>query len=277
MSASSSSFERLIKQDRAIVGTSLVVVALLSWIYLFVLAAEMARGDMSLMGMGSLKAMGNMAGAMATVPQPWGITTFILMLVMWWVMMIGMMVPSAMPMILVHARVQRKRHPEENLLSRSGIFTLGYGVAWLGFALVATLLQWALSEAALISPMMVATSRYLGVAIFLAAGAYQLTPLKHICLANCRSPIHFLTTHWRNGRAGVLRMGVDHGTYCVGCCWFLMVILFFGGVMNLLWVAAIAIFVMMEKLIPRGELVSRISGVLMLGFAGYLFAEPWLA
>ena len=277
MSASSSSFERLIKQDRAIVGTSLVVVALLSWIYLFVLAAEMARGDMSLMGMGSLKAMGNMAGAMATVPQPWGITTFILMLVMWWVMMIGMMIPSAMPMILVHARVQRKRHPEENLLSRSGIFTLGYGVAWLGFALVATLLQWALSEAALISPMMVATSRYLGVAIFLAAGAYQLTPLKHICLANCRSPIHFLTTHWRNGRAGVLRMGVDHGTYCVGCCWFLMVILFFGGVMNLLWVAAIAIFVMMEKLIPRGELVSRISGVLMLGFAGYLFAEPWLA
>jgi len=277
MSASSSSFERLIKQDRAIVGTSLVVVALLSWIYLFVLAAEMARGDMSLMGMGSLKAMGNMAGAMATVPQPWGITTFILMLVMWWVMMIGMMIPSAMPMILVHARVQRKRHPEENLLSRSGIFTLGYGVAWLGFALVATLLQWALSEAALISPMMVATSRYLGVAIFLAAGAYQLTPLKHICLANCRSPIHFLTTHWRNGRAGVLRTGVDHGTYCVGCCWFLMVILFFGGVMNLLWVAAIAIFVMMEKLIPRGELVSRISGVLMLGFAGYLFAEPWLA
>ncbi|MCZ6453122.1 MAG: DUF2182 domain-containing protein [Alphaproteobacteria bacterium] len=267
----------MIKQDRAIVGASLVVVALLSWIYLFVLAVEMARGDKSLMGMGSMKAMGNIAGAMATDPQPWGITTFILMLVMWWVMMIGMMIPSAMPMILVHARVQRKRHPEENLMSRSGIFTLGYGVAWFGFALVATLLQWALSEAALISPMMVATSRYLGVAIFLAAGAYQLTPLKHICLANCRSPIHFLTTHWRNGRAGVLRMGIDHGTYCVGCCWFLMAILFFGGVMNLLWVAAIAIFVMMEKLIPRGDLVSRISGVLMLGFAGYLIAEPWLA
>ena len=277
MSAPTGVLEGLIRRDRAIVGASLAAVTLLSWIYLIVLGLQMSQGDMSLMGMGTMKAIGNMAGSMAMDPQPWSIATFVLMLVMWWVMMIGMMIPSAAPMILVYARVQRKRHPDESLMSRSSIFTLGYAVAWLGFALIATLLQWALSEAALLSPMMASTSRYLGAAIFLAAGLYQLTPLKHVCLAHCRTPIHFLTTHWRNGRVGVLRMGVDHGTYCVGCCWFLMAMLFFGGVMNLLWVGAIAIFVMVEKLMPRGQLLARVSGALMLAYAGYLVAEPWLA
>ena len=270
MSDSDSTLERLLKRDGAIVIGSLAVLTLLSWLYLVVLNLDMAQGDMSLMGMAS------MGGGMAMELQPWTVLTFALMFAMWWIMMVGMMIPSAAPMILIYARVQRKKLPDENPVLRSGIFSLGYVIAWLVFSLVATLLQWALGEAALLSPMMIATSHYLGAAILLAAGIYQLTPLKQACLAKCRSPIHFLTTHWRNGNAGALKMGIDHGRYCVGCCWFLMALLFFGGVMNLLWVAAIAILVLLEKLLPRGDLVAKISGGLMLAFAGYLVVAPWL-
>ena len=216
---------------------------------------------------------------MTMEPQPWTWLTFVLMVIMWWIMTIGMMVPSAAPMILIFTGVQRKKLPDENPVLRGGLFTLGYVVIWLGFSICATLLQWGLGTAALLSPMMVSTSHILGAAIFAAAGVYQFTPLKSAGLAHCRPPIYFLSAHWRNGDLGALRMGLDHGIYCVGCCWFLMALLFVGGVMNLLWVAAIAIFVLLEKVLPKGLRISRGSGVVMLGLSVFVgahgLAELW--
>jgi predicted metal-binding membrane protein len=195
------------------------------------------------------------------------------MLVMWWVMMIGMMVPSAAPMILIFARVQRKTLPDQNPGLRIALFALGYLLLWLTFSLGATSLQWGLGYVALLSPMMVGSSKYLGPAIFFAAGIYQLTPLKQACLAHCRSPITFLSSYWRNGDWGAFRMGLAHGAYCVGCCWFLMGLLFFGGVMNLFWIAAIAIFVLLEKVLPAARLISRVSGIGMLCFSVFLLSQ----
>jgi predicted metal-binding membrane protein len=273
--------ETLLRRDRWIAGACLLALTLLAWGYLVLLAAEMAQGDMGLMGMGAIGRMSAMttdtAMGMAMAPQPWTAATFALMALMWWVMMIGMMIPSAAPMILLYARVLRRNLPDASPASGIAGFTLGYLLAWAAFSAAAAVLQWGLGEAALLSKMnMAASSPYLGAAVFCAAGIYQLTPLKQACLAHCRSPVEFISRHWRDGAAGALRMGVDHGRYCVGCCWFLMALLFFGGVMNLLWVAAIAVFVLSEKLLPHGEAIARASGVLMLGFAGVLLVRAWL-
>jgi len=268
MTTTVTSLERLLLRDRGIVVASLIGLTALAWLYLIVLSAGMARGDMSLMGMAPAMA----EGAMTMTPQPWGPATFLLMLVMWWIMMVGMMVPSAAPMILLFARIQRKNLPTETPALRTALFTFAYGLLWLGFSLVATLLQWALSQAALLSPMMVSDSPYLGAVILVAAGLYQLTPLKRACLEHCRSPLSFLSHHWRQGNRGALQMGLVHGAYCVGCCWFLMALLFVGGVMNLLWVVAIAIFVLLEKATPQGAWLARGVGALMMVGAAFVFA-----
>jgi predicted metal-binding membrane protein len=140
------------------------------------------------------------------------------------------------------------------------MFLLGYFVVWTLFSVVAVVAQWGLHAAALLSPTMVSTSSILGGVLLIAAGVFQWTPLKHACLNHCRSPLGFLMTEWREGKGGALVMGVKHGSYCVGCCWILMALLFAAGVMNLLWVAAIAAFVLTEKVLPRGDLVGRIAG-----------------
>jgi len=261
--------EWLLRRDGAIVVASLVGLTVICWLYLISLAVGMSTGDMGIMGMASMDGVA-MSSARAVGSQPWTAVTFALMLLMWWVMMIGMMVPSAAPVILIYARVQRQKLPDENPVRRSILFTLGYVLVWLGFSIIATFMQWRLGEAALLSSMMVSTSGYLAAAVFGAAGLYQLTPLKQSCLNHCRSPIQFLSTHWKQGDLGGLQMGLSHGAFCVGCCWFLMGLLFFGGVMNLLWVAVIAIFVLLEKVVPRGQLVSRISGLAMVGFSLYV-------
>jgi predicted metal-binding membrane protein len=193
-----------------------------------------------------------------------------LMFVMWSVMMVGMMIPSAAPMILLFARIQRRKLADQAPTTRITAFTAGYLLIWTSFSLVATGLQWALTELRLLSPMMVSTSQFLAVGVLLAAGIYQLTPLKLACLKQCQSPIGFLTSHWKDGALGALSMGIEHGLFCLGCCWFLMTLLFVGGVMNLIWVAVIAIFVLLEKVVPRGEIVGRVGGVLLMAFAGYV-------
>ncbi len=132
------------------------------------------------------------------------------------------------------------------------------------------LLNGALERAALLSPMMVSASPWLGGGLLILAGVYQWTPLKNVCLVHCRAPITFLAHHWRPGRAGAFRMGLHHGLYCVGCCWVLMAMLFVFGVMNLLWIAALAIFVLLEKILPRGDLVGRVSGGLMIAAGLFL-------
>jgi predicted metal-binding membrane protein len=239
--------ERVLAQDRRFVVLALLFLSALAWAYLVVMARQMAAGDMALMGMGALSAMpgSDMMGAMTAAQMPWSLLTFLLMFLMWSVMMIGMMIPSAAPMILLFARVQRRKLADQAPTTRIAAFTVGYLVIWILFSLIATGLQWALTEFRLLSPMMESTSQFLTVGVLLAAGFYQLTPLKLACRKQCQSPIGFLTSHWKNGVSGALSMGVEHGIFCLGCCWLLMALLFVGGVMNLIWVAVIATFVLL--------------------------------
>ena len=243
----------VLRRDRLVVLAGLGGVTVLAWLYLILLAAGMVDGP------------GAMGEAMANArPIPWTAGDFALMVLMWSVMMVGMMLPGATPMILLFAMINREKREAGYPFVPTGAFALGYAGAWTAFSLFATILQWALHSAALLSPMLVSTSAVLAGALFIAAGTYQLTPLKHACLKNCRSPVHFIMTRWRSGAGGALRMGLEHGAYCVGCCWFLMGLLLVLGVMNLLWVAALTILVLVEKAGRRGEWTARISGVAML-------------
>jgi predicted metal-binding membrane protein len=193
-----------------------------------------------------------------------------IMFAMWWVMMVGMMLPSAAPMILTFATINRKKRERSQPYVPTTIFALGYLTAWGAFSVFATAAQWGLQQAALLSPMLIANNVYLAGALFVCAGLYQWTPLKHLCLKNCRSPLNYIINSWRNGRRGAFVMGWQHGLYCLGCCWLVMGLLFAIGIMNLVWVATIATFVFLEKLFPRGEVIARISGVLMTAFGAYL-------
>jgi predicted metal-binding membrane protein len=255
--AQASALEAVLKRDRLIVLAGLVGVAALAWLYLVVMAAGM---DMS-MPMGDAMAMPQI--------RPWSATDFVLISLMWAIMMVGMMVPSAAPMILLYARVCRTQRDKGRPFAPTGAFVAGYVAVWTVFSLAATVLQWALEQAALLSPMMVSTSPMLGGGPLIAAGIYQLSPLKHVCLRHCRGPLDFVMRHWRKGIGGAFGMGIEHGAYCVGCCWFLMALLFVGGVMNLLWVAAIAIFILLEKVAPLGELTARAGGAALAG-AGFV-------
>ena len=256
--------EKVLLQDRRLVVLALFSLSALAWTYLVVMARQMAVGDMTLMGM----------GAMTMSQMSWSLLTFLLMFIMWAVMMVGMMVPSVAPMVLLFARVQRRKLADQAPTARIAAFTAGYLLIWTSFSLIATGLQWALTELRLLSPMMESTSQFLAVGVLLAAGIYQLTPLKLACLKQCQSPIGFLTMHWKDGISGSLSMGIEHGMYCLGCCWLLMALLFVGGVMNLIWVAVIATFVLLEKVAPKGEIIGKVGGVLLILFAGFVAFQP---
>lgn len=251
---------KLPRRDSIAIVGGLAGVTLLSWIYLLL---ELARMD------------GAMAGGAMMQLRPWAPVDFALMFAMWAVMMVGMMVPSATPMVLVYAAVARKASSQGELLAPTVVFVAGYVVMWTLFSAGATLLQWGLERAALLSPTMVSTSPLLGGALLVAAGLYQMTPMKDACLKHCRSPVYFISDNWRPGVGGAFRMGWLHGAYCLGCCWLLMGILFFGGVMNLLWIAAITIFVLLEKLLPAGRAGGRIAGgaLMALGMAVWIQAR----
>jgi predicted metal-binding membrane protein len=179
---------------------------------------------------------------------------------MWAVMMVAMMVPTAGPMTLVYAAVARKAAAQNNPVAPTFVFVAGYIAIWGLFSAAATAAQWQLDRAALLSPTMVSNSVLLGGALLIAAGAYELTPLKHACLSHCRAPAQFLSQNWRSGTTGAFRMGSRLGAYCLGCCWVLMALLFVGGVMNLLLIAAISAFVLLEKIIPFGQAAGWFGG-----------------
>jgi predicted metal-binding membrane protein len=246
---SSTHVKGTLQRDRLLVLASLVGISALAWAYLIYLTLEMGRMDMAM----------DMAAAM----QAWTAMDLVLLFVMWAVMMVAMMVPTATAMILAFATINRRRRRQEQPYVPTAIFLGGYVVVWTAFSALATLSQWGLHEAALLSPMMVSTSPLLGGLLLLIAGVYQWTPLKYACLAHCRSPLGFLMTDWREGSRGALIMGLRHGTFCTGCCWFLMALLFVAGVMNLLWVATITLFVLVEKVAPRGDIVGRVVGVVL--------------
>ena len=266
----SRTIETVVRRDRMIVIGGLAAVVVIAWIYILTGAGM----GMSLFDMTSTPTMSVTPGggtAMSVMqPMAWTMGTAVLMFFMWWIMMIAMMLPSAAPMILLFATVNRKGAERGNAYVPTGVFAAGYLAMWGAFSMIATALQWGLERTGLLSSMMASTSLVLGGVLLIAAGAWQLTPLKQACLKHCRSPLHFITHRWRKGRLGALRMGFEHGAYCLGCCWFLMGLLFYGGVMNLYWIAGLALFVLLEKTIPAGHWLGRVTGGGLLGWGCYM-------
>ncbi|MBA5776624.1 DUF2182 domain-containing protein [Stappia sp. F7233] len=253
--------ERILLRDQMVTVTGLVLITGLSWWWL-------------LMGAGT----GMSVTAMTTwsFPPPerpsmvtdWTLAYAVTMVVMWWVMMIAMMTPSAAPMVLLYGTAHRHeagRGKLETAAAPTFAFFCGYLAAWLVFSVVATGLQWALELAGLVHAMLMwSIDRQFSGAFLIMAGAYQFSPFKQACLRHCRAPAVFLARHYRRGTAGAFRMGLTHGLYCLGCCLLLMALLFVGGIMNLVWIAGLAILVLLEKLLPRGEAISRLAGVVFL-------------
>lgn len=246
--------ETILKRDRLVVIAALAAISLLAWGYMVYEARAMySTGVCHCAGM-------KMSGPDTT---PWSVGILFPLFLMWAEMMVAMMIPSAAPMILTFAMVQRKRREQERPFVPTGMFLLGYLIVWTGFSAVAALAQWVLHAKALLSPLMVSTSPILGGALLIVAGLFQWTPLKHACLKHCRSPLSFLMTDWREGGSGALLMGLKHGAYCTGCCWFLMALLFVAGVMNMWWIAILTVFVLLEKAVPNGLLAGKVAGVLL--------------
>jgi predicted metal-binding membrane protein len=256
----------MLQRERLIIGGCLGAMAILAWSYLF--HARTAMPGMDMAGM-------DMPGMVMPGLQVWGASTVLLLFVMWAVMMVAMMLPSATPMLLAFLTVNKQRQAAARPYVPVSIFLLGYLAVWTAFSAVATLAEWGLHQAALLSSAMAATSPALNGGLLIAAGIFQWTPLKRACLKGCRSPLSFLMSEWREGAAGAFIMGLRHGAFCVGCCWVLMALLFVAGVMNLFWVAVIALFVLAEKVLATGELLGRITGVVLVAAGVALIAHLW--
>jgi predicted metal-binding membrane protein len=255
-----STLEAVLRRDRLVVAGAVGVVVALAWGYVLWLAADMDMGGMDMAGFRMIPAG---IGIMAPANAPWRAVEFAFVFAMWAVMMVGMMAPSAAPMILMYARVGRQAKAAGKPLAATGWFASGYFLAWIGFSLAATTVQWVVERAALLDSQMASASKMFGGIVLIAAGAYQWTPLKDVCLAECQSPFRFLMRHggFRGDLLGSLLLGLRHGAYCVGCCWVLMALLFVGGVMNVVWIALLALLVLLEKVTPFGGRVARAAGV----------------
>jgi predicted metal-binding membrane protein len=255
-SAGTDLLDTALRRDRTLVLIGLALLATLAWGYVI--------------------AMGRMTSpeALMTMPMPAnaGVPALRFLIPMWIVMMVAMMIPSAAPMILLFTGLVRRRQAEGIPTTSAAVFTLGYLLVWSAYATVAAVAQWKLHQLALLSPAMASASPWLGGGLLILAGLYQWLPVKGTCLSHCRSPVNFISSHWREGGVGALLMGVEHGSYCVGCCWALMALLFVAGVMNLLWVAAIAILVLLEKVVPGGRELGRGAGFLLIVWGIWVLA-----
>ena len=238
MTAAAPALERALRRDRVLVAAGLVAVVAAAWGY-------------TLAG----------AGMAMDVPSAANAATLSLTFAMWWVMMAAMMLPAAAPTILLFAAVNRKSGERGHPVVPTGMFAAGYILAWGGFSAAATVAQAGLEQSGLLTPMLSSAGAYLGAALLIGAGVYQLTPLKDACLRHCRAPHDFIARRWRRGGAGALRMGLEHGAFCLGCCWVLMGLLFYGGVMSPLWIAGLALYVLVEKLAPAGHWIGRFAGL----------------
>ncbi len=256
----SSSMGSVVRRDRIVVLLCLLAVVALAWVALAVLAWQMDE-----VAVITAPATGPRFGA-------WAVVNLVLICVMWGVMMIGMMLPGASPMILMFARINRRQREAYEPFVPTGFFVGGYVAIWWAFSLAAAVLQWGLQGFGLLSPTMASNDSVLAGLVLLAAGLYQWSRLKYACLRHCQTPLAFVMTRWREGKGGAFRMGLGHGAYCLGCCWLLMLLLFVGGVMNLLWIAALAAFVLVEKIIPRRSWLPRIAGAALILWGGQLLS-----
>jgi predicted metal-binding membrane protein len=249
--------EAVLRRDRIVVAGGLFTIAGLAWVYIAHLSGPMA-GDL---------------GMPMPQAQSWSLGETAGLAIMWIVMMVAMMLPSVTPVILLFANVSRRRRLQGVLAAPVSVFALGYLLVWTGYAILAALVQSLLHSAALLSPSMASVSPWLGGGLLIVAGVYQWLPAKGACLSHCRSPLGFFTAEWREGVSGALVMGFRHGSYCVGCCWALMALLFVAGVMNLLWVVAIAGFVLAEKVLPNARLIGRLTGALLAGWGVWVIVS----
>lgn len=257
----------LLRRDRRIAIAALAMLALIAWGYTLWLAELMQMPGMETPDL--RMSASPIAPVMIPHPQPWGAVEVLLLFAMWTIMMAGMMTPSAAPMVLLYAQIRRRAVAGGYRMAGAGWLFAGYLTAWTLFSLAATLAQWALERAALLSASMELTSRPLAAAVLLVAGGYQFTPMKKACLSQCQSPFGVIQ---RNGGFGsttssLFALGLRHGAFCVGCCWGLMLVLFAVGIMNAVWLAAIAGFVLLEKLLPAARWPSRTAGVALLAGA----------
>jgi predicted metal-binding membrane protein len=261
----STTLDTVLRRDRLAVFTALAILTALAWGYILWLTRHMAMPAAPAMpGMDMSMDMAGMV--MAPEVRPWTVTDFLFGFAMWAVMMAGMMMPSAAPMILLYARVGRQAAEQQKPFAATGWFAAGYLLAWTIFSLLATGLQDGLARTALLTPMLASTNDYLGGGLLIVAGLYQWSTLKITCLTGCRDPLHFIQAHGGFKRRALpsLGLGFQHGSYCIGCCWALMLLLFVGGVMNIVWIAGLSILVLLEKAMSDGRNVSRLVGLALI-------------
>ena len=243
--------EKLNSKDKKLIFTGLFFVCAVGWLYMFYMAWAME--NMHLVDMW----MPPIGGA-----RSWTGFDFFMLFLMWFTMMIAMMTPTVIPMVMMFTTVNRAKKKKQQPYAPTSLFLLGYLLAWGLFSVIASLIQWPLHDSGLLNPMMNSRSYLLSACVLILAGIYQFTPLKDVCLDQCRSPIGFIMTAWKDGYVGALKMGFHHGIFCVGCCWALMLILFAVGVMNMLWVILITIFVLLEKVLPVSpNVIRKITGL----------------
>lgn len=253
--------ESVLRNERAVVAAGIAAIVALSWYYVW----QGAGMGMSALDMTALSLFPHrQAGLEGSMEAGWGVV-----IAMWWVMMIAMMTPSAAPLVLLYQRGLRGHATARTALYvNSALLLAGYLSVWLVFSVAAAALQKALEPSGLISEMMLwSRSAWLSAMVLAVGGIYQFTGVKNICLTQCRMPALFLMQHYRPGAAGSFVLGVRHGAYCVGCCWALMALLFVGGIMNLVWIAALMLFVLVEKLLPGGETFGKASGAVLIVWA----------
>jgi predicted metal-binding membrane protein len=259
--------ERVLRRDRLVVLGGLLAIVVLAW--LFVL-----QGAGTGMSVGAMTTWQFPPPVVPLANEPWPAQYWLIMLLMWWAMMVAMMTPSAAPMVLLYARVVRRAQQQGRMAQAvvpTAWFAFGYLAVWMAFGAAAVVIQWALERIGLMHAMtMWSSDKWLSATLLLAVGLYQLSPLKYVCLRACRSPVEFLSRHWRRGPTGALRLGLAHGLYCIGCCWALMALLFVGGIMNLVWVVGLAILVLIEKIAPYGHHVARVAGAVLIATAAYV-------
>lgn len=262
-------FETLAKNDRLIVSLGLVFVTALSWAYILA-GAGMDMG----MDMGRTMPMGTIGDMKLPMPSAsWTLAYAALMLAMWWVMMAAMMLPGAAPMVLLFATVNRSAALQSGRAVPTIAFVSGYLVVWGVFSLAAAIAQFALTSAGILDGMMRGNSPWFAGLVLIAAGVYQMTPIKDTCLRHCQSPQKFVMRHWQPGPAGAFRMGLAHGTFCLGCCGAMMVLLFIGGVMNILWIGGLALFVLIEKHAGRWPHFNKVTGAALVTWGGILLGQ----
>lgn len=253
-----SKIEKLLQREQLLAFFCLAIVIAISWTYMLHMSRRMS---------------GTGTDITLACLMRWGPGDIAHSFVMWAIMMVAMMFPSAAPMTLMFSIVNRQQGESQRPIIPMGLFVLGYFLVWTSYSLLASLAQWGLHVAALLSHDLVITSSLLGGILLIAAGIFQWTPLRDACMSKCRSPLGFLMAEWREGRGGALIMGLRHGVNCVGCCWLLMLLSFVLGIMNMVWMAVLTVFMLIEKTFPGGHWVSRTAGLILVVWGIWVTAE----